>query len=184
MTTMLLQAVDYSVAAEVAMTIVDELVDGALEGIVVGILVGALVMPMVQAPDTMLRTAFFAIMAAVGMSVFQLARIGQTTGAEMGTILSAFSGPYTDAVGAMMREGIVLVLYSMLGGGLIGAISLVPDKVIKGGIVGLFMGIAVGAGLRVIFFELNVTLSPLVLRIMMAALTWALFTIVVGGSDD
>jgi hypothetical protein len=177
-------AMGFTVAANVALAIVDELREGALEGIVIGILVGAIVMPMVQAPDTMLRTAFFAIMAAVGMSVYQLARIGQATGAEMGTILSAFSGPYTDAVGAMMREGIIWVLYSMLAGALIGAVSLVPDKVIKGGIVGLFMGVAVGAGLRVVFFELNVTLTPILLRIMIAALTWALFTVVVGGSDE
>lgn len=179
-----MQPLNHVVAANVSFALVDQLIDGALIGILIGILVGALIMPMMQTPDTMLRTVLFAILAATGMSIYQLARIGRATGERINTILSAFMGPYTDALGEMMLDGVIWVLYAMLAGALIGVGSQVPDRVIKGGLIGLFMGAAVGAVLRAVLGEINVSLSPTIFRLAVAALTWALFTVVVGGSEN
>jgi hypothetical protein len=184
MTIVLFQAINNSIAASVRLAVVDDLLEGALAGIVIGILVGAIVMPMVQAPDAIGRGLFFTILAAVGMSLYQLARIGTATGEQLGTILSAFTGPYTDALGEMMLEGIVLVLYSMLAGALVGVGSVVPDQVMKGGLVGLFLGAAVGALFQVVLGEFGVRLNPTLFRISIAAITWALFTAIVGGKED
>jgi hypothetical protein len=178
-----MQPFNHAVAANVSFALIDQLIDGALIGLAIGILVGALVMPMVQTPDTMLRTVLFAILAAVGMSIFQLARIGRATGERLGTILSAFMGPYTDTLGETILDGVIWVLYAMLGGALIGVGSQVPDRVIKGGLIGLFIGGAVGAALQAILGEINVALSPTIFRITVAVLTWALFTVVVGGEN-
>ncbi len=179
-----MQAISNSVATSVHFAVIDELMAGALAGIAIGILVGAIVMPMVQAPDTIGRALFFTIMAAVGMSLYQLARIGTATGERLGTILSAFAGPYTGELGSLIFDGVIWVLYAMLAGALIGMVSLVPDQVIRGGIVGLFLGIAVGALLRVVLLEFGIDPNPTVFRIMIAGVTWALFTAIVGGKDE
>jgi len=177
------QVGNHSVMAGVNLAIVDELLSGALSGIPIGILVGAIVMPMMQAPDTMLRSVAFAILAAVGMSLFQLSLIGRATGERMGTILSAFTGPYTDQLGSMIFDGIIWALYAMLAGALIGMATQVPDKVIKGGIVGMFLGVAVGAGLQAVLSELGYDFGPIIFRILTAGVTWALFTALIGGED-
>jgi hypothetical protein len=180
----LLQAMNNSIAANVMMALVDEIMSGAIEGIVIGVLVGAIVMPMVQAPDTMLRAIVAAIFAGLGMSLIQLARIGRATGERLGTILRSFAGPYTGGLGAMILDGIIWVFYAMFAGALIGAVTVVPDKVIKGGLVGLLIGAIVGAGLRVLLSELGYSLNLTVTRIVIAALTWALFTVIIGGDKD
>lgn len=179
-----MQAIGSSVAANVNFAVIDELMAGALAGIAIGILVGAIVMPMIQAPDTIGRALFFTIMAAVAMSLYQLARIGTATGERLGTILSAFAGPYTSTLGSLILDGVIWVLYAMLAGALVGMVSLVPDQVIRGGIVGLFLGIAVGALLRVVLLEFGVELNPTVFRIVIAGVTWALFTAIVGGREQ
>ncbi len=180
-----MQAVNNSIMASIAYAFVDDLINGALLGIVIGIVVGAIVMPMVKAPDTMLRSVVFAILAAVGMAVFQLARIARATGEKLGTVLGAFFSPSAGNLGGMIIEGLEFTLYAMLAGALVGVTSQVPDKVIKGGVVGLFLGAAVGAGLNAIFRQYRIPLGvdSFYFRLMVAGITWALFTVIVGGDE-
>jgi hypothetical protein len=183
MVPILMQTVSSTVLAAVSFALVDVLLDGAQAGFVIGIAVGAVVMPMVQAPDTMLRAAVLSILAAVGTAIYHLARIGAVTGEQMSGIINALNGPYTDVVGAMMLNGIIWTLYAMLGGAIVGLASQVPNQVLKGGLLGLVLGAAVGALLRVVLVEFNIVLGPLLFRIAVAAVTWGLFTSVVGGKD-
>lgn len=183
MSAFLMHFTDNTVMASISMTIVDELIQGALAGIVIGLFVGAIVMPVLQAPDSMLRGIIFAIFAALGMALFQLARVAQVTGHGMGTVLGSFAGPYTGNLGSMIWNGIVWVLYSLLAGAIVGVGSVVPDKVLKGGLVGMFLGAFVSAALRILFQEMGIVLNITLTRIMIAALTWALFTTLVSGKD-
>ena len=160
MSLLLMQAMNNTVMASISMDLVDDLIAGVLPGIVIGIFVGALLLPMITATDTILRSIAFGIFGAVGMSLFQLARIGRATGERLGTILAAFTGPYTNNLGGMIRDGIVWVFYAMFAGALIGMVTQVPDKVIKGGIVGLFLGGFVGAGLHALLVEFNIAFAP------------------------
>jgi hypothetical protein len=178
-----MQAINNTVMAAVSLALIDVILDGALSGIAIGIAVGAVLMPMLQAPDTMLRAAVLAILGAVAMAVYQLARIGAVTGEQMADIVTAFRGPYTSIVGAMILDGFIWTLYAMLGGAIVGLVTQVPNEVLKGGLLGLALGILVGALLRVVFVEFNVSLSPIIFQLMVAAITWAMFTSIVGGKD-
>lgn len=179
----LMQVVSNTVMAAVSLALADVLLDGAKAGFVIGIAVGAVVMPMIQAPDTMLRAAVLSILGAVGMAVFQLARIGAATGEQMSGIISALNGPYTNVVGGMILNAFIWTLYTMLAGAIIGLMTQVPNQVLKGGLIGLVLGAIVGAGLRVVMVEYNIALSPILFRIAIAAITWALFTSIVGGKE-
>ncbi len=183
MSPFLMQTMNNTIAASVSMTIVDDLIQGALAGIVIGLFVGAIVMPVLQAPDSMLRGIVFAIFAGLAMALFQLFRVGQVTGHGMGTVLGAFGGPYTGNLGSMIWKGITWVLYALLGGAIVGVGSVVPDQVIKGGLLGMILGAVVSAALRILFKEMGIVLSVTLTQIMIAALTWALFTTLISGKD-
>ncbi|RMG89783.1 MAG: hypothetical protein D6706_20700 [Chloroflexi bacterium] len=160
----------------VLLAVSDDLLRGALLGVVSGLIVGAIFLPMMQTPDALGRGLLLGILAALVVSVIELARIGQVTGASLGSILRAFQGPYNTILGQMILQGVTRVIYALAGGAAIGVASLVPGDVIKGALLGLLMGAVIGGLLYALLVELNIFLSVSLFRILVGFVVWALVT--------
>lgn len=167
-----------SINSVLAQTIVDELLAGAVDGVIAGLIVGALVWPIMQAPDALGRVILFGIIGGLIMLLYQAARISVVTGSSLGSIINAFNT--NTELGNMIFQGGIWVLVTMLAAAVIGALSLVPGEVLKGGLAGLFIGALIGALLGLGLQELDVSLNLTIFRVAVGLLTWGVFTAVSG----
>ncbi len=158
------------------------LLTGALAGFLAGALTGAIVVPVVQAPDTLSRGLLVGILLALGMAIFELSRISVVTGTSLGSILGAFQGGLSGVVGEQIYVGTGRVLLAFLVGVIIGLLSAVPDKVLRGALFGVFMGAVLGGILQIIMKQFNLPYAfenaPLIFRIAVGLLTWGIMTAV------
>jgi hypothetical protein len=67
----------------------------------------------------------------------------------------------------------------MLVGAVIGVALTVPDKALKGGLVGMLFGAIVGAVFKWILGEVGLVLNPTVFRLLTGLLIWGLLSAIV-----
>lgn len=176
MTGALLQIANSGILASVMLALTDVAIRGALNGIVAGLIVGAVVWPIMQFPDAMGRVLILALIFAIGMILFELARISQLTGSTFSSILGAFQDFSTStAIGAMILQAAYRILIAMLIAAIIGVGSIAPGKVIIGALIGLFLGLLGGALLAVLADQLGFALPTLLFQVLVGLLAWGIF---------
>lgn len=153
---------------------------GALAGVLAGVVVGAVVWPIVQAPDTLGRGILLALLFGLGMAIFELARISVVTGASLGSIINAFQGATGTLLGQMILDGGVRVLIAFFVGAVLGVGMVVPQEVIKGGLIGLLLGTVSGAILQAVLGELEISLGRVLFSLVVGLTTWG-FLAAIGG---
>ncbi|MFQ5420157.1 MAG: hypothetical protein ACE5EY_07320 [Anaerolineae bacterium] len=168
-----------TILTAVSVALIDNLIAAAITGLIIGMGVGALVMPMIQDPDTMIRGILVGVFGALAMSVYQVYRISQITGSSMGSILDAFQGSQQNVLGPMILNGFLMVLLAIFIGMIIGTATAVPDKVIKGGIIGLFVGAALSVLLTLILDWVDLSFSQTIYRIIVGVLSWGVMSSIV-----
>ncbi len=178
MTLTILQTILTAVSA----TLIDNLIASALTGVVIGVAVGALVMPMVQDPDTMMRGILLGVFGALIMGIYQVFRISQLTGSSMGSILDAFQGSQQNVLGPMILNAFFMILLAIFIGMILGVTTQVPDKVIKGGIIGLFVGAILAVVLTLLLNWAKFALSAVIFRIIVGVLIWGMMSSIVSKS--
>lgn len=156
----------------IADPLVAQLAAGAAEGVVVGMAVGAVVWAIMKAPDTLGRALFLGILLGIAVMVWEIARIGAVMGMGMGGIIDSLSDNVQ--LGRMFLAAGVHTLTAMFVGALIGVGSRVPNYMIYGGIIGLFLGALAGAALRFGLYFFGVRVNLLVFRGLVSLGTWAL----------
>jgi len=165
-------------AIAAASTLTDTLMQGAIQGLFAGALAGAIVVPALNSPDTGGRGLFFGVMLAIGVALYELVfEILPVTGSSAG---SAING----AVGQALLEAGAYVIAAFFIGTVIGFLTLVPGDVIKGAMMGLFVGAASGAILLLLMNQYNIVLSPFFFQGLVGLITGALFMSITGGSDE
>lgn len=168
-----------TVVTVVSAALIDNVIASAITGVVIGVAVGALVLPMIQEPDTMLRGILLGVFAALVMVVYQVFRISQITGSSMGSILDAFQGSDQNILGPMILNAFVMVLLATLIGMIVGVTTVVPDKVIKGSIIGLFVGAILAVALTLLLNWANFIVNIIIFRIVVGVLTWGVMSSIV-----
>ncbi len=149
-----------------------QLLSGAGEGIVIGLVVGAIVWAIMQAPDTLGRALLFGIFLGIIVVIWEFARIGAVVGGSMGSIINSLNE--NPIIGGMIMQAGIRTVAAMLIGAAIGVGSLVPQLMIKGAIIGLFLGALAGAALRGVFDYFNISLSRTMFQGAVVVVTWGL----------
>ncbi len=162
---------DY-LSALIVNPLVAQIVAGAAEGVVVGLIVGAVVWAIMQAPDTLGRALLLSIILGIGVIVWEFARIGAVMGMGMGGIIDSFNT--NPQIGRMFLTAGVHTLTAMFVGALIGVGSRAPNYMIKGAIIGLFLGALAGAAIRFGLYFFGVRVNLLIFRGLVSLGTWAL----------
>jgi hypothetical protein len=125
--------------------IVALLISGAVEGIVIGLIAGALIWSISRAPDAFGRALLLAVIIGVVGFIVEFIRISSIMGVSMGQMIEAMSN--NPAIGPMFLAALTRTGFYMLLGALLGVASTVPQHMIRGMIVGIFLGGLVGAAL-------------------------------------
>ena len=100
---LLSQNVSFGIVASIMLAVWTDLASGALDGIIAGLIVGAIVIPLIQTPDALGRALLVGLLLGLGMAVYQLLRVGQVTGASLGSIINSLDGATGTVVGQMMK---------------------------------------------------------------------------------
>lgn len=155
---------------------------GAIAGLLSGAIAGAIVGPAIQAPDTLGRGLLVGILLALGVAIFELVRLSAITGTSMGSIMSAFQGGLSGDVGAQIYRSVGYVAIALFGGVVIGLLSAVPDKVLKGALFGVVIGAIAGGILQILMDQFNLPYAfedaPTIFRLAVGLLTWGIMTAV------
>jgi len=165
-------------AIAAASTLTDTLLQGAFQGLFAGALAGAIIVPALNSPNTAGRGLFVGIMLAIGVALYELVfKILPVTGSTAGSAINA-------VVGQALLEAGAYVIAAFFIGTVIGFISLVPGDVIKGALMGLFVGAASGAILLMLLNQYNIVLDTFFFQGLVGLITAALFMSITGGSDE
>lgn len=151
---------------------VAQLVSGAAEGIIIGLVVGAIVWAIMEAPDTLGRALLFSIILGIVVIIWEFARIGAVMGMGLGSIIAAMND--NPRIGTMFWTALIHTFYAMIIGTAIGVGSLVPNLMVKGAIIGLFLGALTGAAINFALFYFGIRMSPLYFRGLVSLGTWGL----------
>ena len=176
----LAKAFGIGIVAAVMLNTLTDLSTGAISGLIAGVVVGAIIVPLIQVPDALGRALLLAALLGLGMAGYQLVRVLSVTGGSMGQILDGINTP---AVGQLILDGVFYILYALLAGALIGVFITVPDKALKGGLVGLLFGAVMGAVLYWLLDYFGIFLEPPLFRLLMGFLIFGLLTAVTGGKS-
>lgn len=165
-------------AIAAASVLTDTLLSGALQGLFAGALAGAIVVPALNQPDSAGRGLFFGVMSAIAVALYALVfMVLPVTGNTAG---SAING----SVGAALLDAGVYVTAAFFIGTVVGFLSLVPGDVIKGALMGLFMGAVSGAILLVLLNQFNIGLSGFFFQGLVGLMVGALLLSITGGADE
>jgi hypothetical protein len=176
----LTRAIGLGITGSIMMDILTDLSTGAINGIIAGVVVGAVVIPLIQVPDALGRALLIGVLFGVGMAGYQLLQVLQVTGGTLGSILNSLDGSSGTVVGQVILNGIIYVLYAVLAGALIGVFITVPGIALKGGLIGIFLGAAVGAAFSWLLGELGVHLNPTFSRLLTGLLVFGILTAITG----
>jgi hypothetical protein len=154
-----------------------ELSTAAISGIVAGLVVGAIIVPLMQVPDALGRALLIGTFFALGMAGYQLVQILSATGGSLGSILNALESP---VVGKIILNGVLYTLYAFLVGALIGVFITVPDRALKGGLIGMVFGVIIGTVLYwgLDYFGINV--NPTIFRLLTGFLVFGVLSAITG----
>jgi hypothetical protein len=119
------------------------------------------------------------LLFGLGMAIYQIVRVSTVTGSSLGSILNSLDGAQGTVVGSMILQGAIYTLYAVLAGATIGVLLTVPDKALKGAIVGVLFGAIVGAIFKWLLSEIGIVLNPTLFRILTGALIFGLLTAIV-----
>lgn len=173
----LAKSLSMGIMLSVVLNTFTELSTGAISGIIAGLVVGAIIVPLMQVPDALGRALLIGVFFALGMAGYQLVRILSATGGTMGSILNALESP---VVGKIILNGVLYTVYAFLAGALIGVFITVPDKALKGGLIGMLFGVIVGTALYwgLDYFGINV--NPTIFRLLTGFLVFGLLSAITG----
>jgi len=174
----ILQLVSNNLSAFSSNPLVSQIILGATQGIVVGLVVGAVVWAIMEAPDTLGRALLFAIILGIIVSIWEFVRIGNVVGAGMGDIITTLN--HNPQIGPLFLTAVLHTLTAMFIGAILGVGTQVPHFMIRGAIIGLFLGAFVGAVLQVALSHYGISLNRLIYRGVIALGIWALLTAVGG----
>jgi hypothetical protein len=169
----ILQQLGEYLSSVIANPLVGELVAGAVDGIIIGLIVGAIVWAVMQAPDTLGRGLLFAILIGIVVIIWEFAQISAFV---QGGLFQALSE--NEPIGYLFWDAGVNTLTAMLIGMALGVGSQVPHHMVRGGIVGVFLGALVGAVLRAGLDYLGIVLHVLIYRGAIILGVWGLIATV------
>lgn len=176
---LLTKAFSMGIISSILLNVFTDLLPGAISGIIAGLVIGAIIVPLMQVPDALGRALLLGSIFGVLMAGYQLVRILSVTGGSMGSILNALDSP---VVGQAILNGLVYVVYAILAGCLIGVFSTVPDRAIKGGLVGMLFGVIIGVALYWLLGFIGVNMSMTVFRLLTGLLIFGVLTAITGKS--
>jgi hypothetical protein len=173
----LLQLIGININALIENPILATLILGAAEGIVVGLITGALVWSLTKAPDVLGRALLLAVIFGLLGFIWEFARLSVVLEYNLGGLIRAFSD--NPAVGPLLLRALVRTFFYMLLGAAIGIGSRVPQFMIRGVIVGIFLGGVVGAIIWFVTqYYFGFTLQIAVFRLFVVIGVWGMITLV------
>ena len=178
-TIILTKAVSLGITASIMLNLLTDLSTGAISGIVAGLVVGAIIVPLMQVPDALGRALLLGALFALGMAGFQLFRILSLTGGSLGSILNALD---SSVVGQAILNGVLFVLYAFLAGCLVGVLITVPDRALKGGLIGMVFGVIIGTGVYWLLGTLGINMNIQLFRLLTGFLVFGVLTAISGKS--
>ena len=173
----LTRSLSTGIAASIVLNIFTDLAPGAISGLIAGLVVGAAIVPLIQVPDALGKSLLFAALFGVAMMGYQLVRVLSVTGGSMGSILNALDSPL---VGQAILNAVLYTLYAILGGILLGVLLTVPDKAIKGGLIGMLFGVMMGTVLYWLFGTFGIYMNQTLFRLLTGLLVFGVLTAVAG----
>jgi hypothetical protein len=178
-TIILTKALSFGITASIMLSLLTDLSTGAINGLVAGLVVGAIIVPLMQVPDALGRALLLGALFALGMAGFQLFRILSITGGSLGSILNALDSP---VVGQAILNGALFVLYALLAGCLVGVVITVPDRALKGGLIGMVLGAFLGAGIYWLLGTLGINMNLQLFRLLTGFLIFGVLSAISGKS--
>lgn len=173
----LTKSLSMGITASILLNLFTDLLPGAISGIIAGLVIGAIVIPLLQVPDALGRALLIGAVLGLLMAGYQLVRILSVTGGSLGSILNTLEDPI---VGQTILNGIIYVFYAVLAGCLIGVFITVPDRAIKGGLVGMLFGVILGTALYWLLNYLGIYLNTALFRIVTGLLIFGVLTAIIG----
>lgn len=139
----LLQLIGVNLDNFIQNPILSLLISGAVEGVVVGLIAGALIWSISRAPDALGRALLLAVIFGLVGFIIEFIRISAIMGISMGEMIEAMRE--NPAIGPLFLAALIRTGFYMLLGAFLGVASLVPQHMIAGMVVGVFLGGFVGA---------------------------------------